>query len=93
MWNQLRTDEYEGMLAETVTMAGNNGDQIHAYLSRPLGKGPFPGIILIPHMPGWDEFCRETAFLCNAAPVPGLRYAMVVVQRIGLLLLKMVTPG
>lgn len=61
MWNQLRTDEYEGMLAETVTMAGHNGDYVHAYYSRPLGKGPFPGIILIPHMPGWDEFSRETA--------------------------------
>ncbi len=61
MWNQLRTDEYEGMLAETITMPGYKGDQIHAYFSRPLGKGPFPGIILIPHMPGWDEFCRETA--------------------------------
>lgn len=61
MWNQLRTDEYEGMLAETITMTGHNGDHIHAYFSRPLGKGPFPGIILLPHMPGWDEFCRETA--------------------------------
>lgn len=61
MWNQIKTDEYEGMLAETVTMQGFGGDQIHAYLSRPLGKGPFPGIVLIPHMPGWDEFCREVA--------------------------------
>jgi carboxymethylenebutenolidase len=61
MWNQFRTDEYQGMLAETVTMAGHKGDLIHAYFSRPLGKGPFPGVILIPHMPGWDEFCRETA--------------------------------
>ena len=61
MWNQIRTDEYEGMLAETITMQGFNGDTVHAYMSRPLGKGPFPGIVLIPHMPGWDEFCRETA--------------------------------
>lgn len=61
MWNQFRTDEYEGMLAETVTMVGHNGDLIHAYLSRPLGKGPFPGIVLVPHMPGWDEFYRETS--------------------------------
>lgn len=60
MWNQIRTDEYEGMLAETVTITGNNGDLIHAYFSRPLGKGPFPGIVLIPHLPGWDEFYRET---------------------------------
>jgi carboxymethylenebutenolidase len=61
MWNNIRTDEYESMLAETVSIKGYKGDQIHAYFSRPLGKGPFPGIILIPHMPGWDEFCRETA--------------------------------
>ena len=59
MWNQIKTDEYEGMLAETVTIKGYNGKQIHAYFSRPLGKGPYPGIILIPHMPGWDEMNRE----------------------------------
>jgi carboxymethylenebutenolidase len=61
MWDELKTDDYEGMLAETITMTGHSGDHIHAYFSRPLGKGPFPGILLIPHMPGWDEFCRETA--------------------------------
>jgi carboxymethylenebutenolidase len=61
MWNQFRTDEYQGMLSETVTMPGYNGDLINAYLSRPLGKGPFPGVILIPHAPGWDEFYRETS--------------------------------
>lgn len=59
MWNQMRTDEYEGMLAETVTMAGHNGEPVNAYFSRPLGKGPFPGIVLVAHMPGWDEFYRE----------------------------------
>ena len=59
MWNQIKTDEYEGMLAETISMPGHNGDRIHAYMSRPMGKGPFPGIVLIPHMPGWDELCRE----------------------------------
>lgn len=61
MWNQLQTDQYEGMLAETIVMNGHQGDEIHAYLSRPLGAGPFPGVILITHMPGWDEFYRETA--------------------------------
>jgi carboxymethylenebutenolidase len=61
MWNQFRTDEYEGMLAETIIMAGHNGDLIHAYLSRPLVNGPFPGVVLIPHVPGWDEFYRETS--------------------------------
>ena len=31
--------KYEGMLAETVLINGHNGDQIDAYLARPLGAG------------------------------------------------------
>ncbi|MBI5079977.1 MAG: dienelactone hydrolase family protein [Chloroflexi bacterium] len=50
---------YEGMLAETITMPGANGDVINAYFARPLGAGPFPGMVLIHHMPGWDEWYRE----------------------------------
>lgn len=61
MWNQLDTGKYEGMLAETISFSGNGGDDVRAYYSRPLGEGPYPAIILIPHMPGWDEWCRETA--------------------------------
>ncbi|MDR0283424.1 MAG: dienelactone hydrolase family protein [Propionibacteriaceae bacterium] len=61
MWNDLQTDAYEGMLAETVTLPGAGGDRIHAYLSRPLGPGPYPGIVLVPHLPGWDELNREVA--------------------------------
>jgi carboxymethylenebutenolidase len=61
MWNQFRTDAYEAMLAETVTFAGHGGDVINAYLARPLGPGPFPGIVLVHHMPGWDELYREIA--------------------------------
>ena len=53
------TNMYEGMLAETVTMHGTNGDVINAYFSRPLGAGPFPGMVLIHHAPGWDEWYRE----------------------------------
>jgi len=56
-----QTNQYEGMLAETVTLPGFHGDLINAYLARPLGPGPFPGIVLIHHMPGWDELYREFA--------------------------------
>lgn len=61
MWNDLNTGAYEGMIAETVVIPGHHGDMIHAYWSRPLGAGSCPGLVLIPHMPGWDEYCREAA--------------------------------
>lgn len=53
------TNMYEGMLAETISITGANGDTINAYLARPLGDGPFPGIVAIHHLPGWDEWYRE----------------------------------
>ena len=54
-----QTDMYEGMLAETVTLHGAGGDSINAYFARPLGPGPVPGIVVIHHAPGWDEWYRE----------------------------------
>lgn len=53
------TNMYEGMLAETITFVGANGDIVNAYYARPLGPGPFPGMVVIHHMPGWDEWYRE----------------------------------
>ena len=53
------TNMYEGMLAETITLSGNDSQLINAYLARPLGAGPVPGIVLVHHMPGWDEWYRE----------------------------------
>jgi len=53
------TDRYEGMLAETTTIHGSGGDTINAYFARPLGAGPFPGVVLIHHAPGWDELYKE----------------------------------
>ncbi len=55
------TDQYEGMLAETVILPGYHADLINAYYARPLGAGPFPGIVLAHHFPGWDEWTKETA--------------------------------
>jgi carboxymethylenebutenolidase len=54
-----KTNMYEGMLAETATLPGANGEVINAYFARPTGPGPFPGIVVIHHMPGWDEWYRE----------------------------------
>ena len=54
-----QTNDYEGMTAETVEITGANGDKINAYLARPLGDGPFPGVVAIHHLPGWDEWYRE----------------------------------
>ena len=51
---------YEGMLAETVSFRGHKGDLGEGYFARPLGAGPWPGVVLIHHMPGWDEWIKET---------------------------------
>ncbi len=55
----MQTDAYQGMTAEITTVAGANGDLIHAYVARPLGPGPFPSIVLFHHMPGWDAWYFE----------------------------------
>lgn len=57
--NQYTTDMMEGLHAETVMVKGNNGDPIRAYVVRPAGNGPFPGMLLIHHAPGWDEWYKE----------------------------------
>ena len=54
-----QTDMYEGMLAETVAITGFQGDLINAYFARPIGPGPFPSMVVIHHMPGWDEWSIE----------------------------------
>ena len=61
MWNSFNTGDYSGMIAETVAFKGHDGKQVRAYYSHPITDKPTPGIVLIPHMPGWDEWCRETS--------------------------------
>jgi carboxymethylenebutenolidase len=56
-----QTNQYEGMIAETVPITGHKNDVINAYYARPLGAGPYPGMIIIHHAPGWDEWYRECA--------------------------------
>ena len=50
---------YDAMQAETISIAGDNGDQIKAYFARPMGAGPYPGVVVIHHGPGWDEWSTE----------------------------------
>jgi carboxymethylenebutenolidase len=71
-----QTDMYEGMLAETVSLPGYQGETIHAYYARPLGAGPFPGVVLAHHFPGWDAWYKEAtrsfAYRGYAALCPNL---------------------
>jgi carboxymethylenebutenolidase len=60
-WNQFDTGGNDAMTCEVTKIKGHNGDTINAYFAKPSGNGPFPGIVLTHHMPGWDEFYRETA--------------------------------
>jgi carboxymethylenebutenolidase len=59
MWNSFSTDERAGTTGEVITYPGGNGDEIHAYVARPAGNDPSPGVVAVHHMPGWDEFYRE----------------------------------
>jgi carboxymethylenebutenolidase len=59
-WNQFDTASDAGsMTCEVINISGYNGEQVNAYYARPAGNGPFPGVVLIHHLPGWDEFYRE----------------------------------
>src|SRR5437879_11100110 len=50
---------YEGMIAETIAINGDKNEPISATAARPLGPGPFPGMVLLHHAPGRGEGYRE----------------------------------
>ena len=50
---------YDAMQAETVRIAGHGGDEIEAYLARPLDRGPHGAVVVIHHMPGFDRQTKE----------------------------------
>jgi carboxymethylenebutenolidase len=50
---------YDAMLAESVRISGAGGDPVEAYLARPLSGGPFGGVVVIHHMPGYDQSTKE----------------------------------
>jgi carboxymethylenebutenolidase len=52
-----RVAPYEGVIAEMVPFQGHHGDIIYGYFARPLGPGPYPGVVniievfgLLPHI-------------------------------------------
>lgn len=47
------------MLAETIEITGSGGDAIEAYFARPTGEGPYGSVVVIHHMPGYDEPTKE----------------------------------
>ena len=51
---------YRGMTCENVTINGDKGTPITAYVAKPSGSGPFPGVVLVHHLPGWSELYIET---------------------------------
>jgi carboxymethylenebutenolidase len=61
MWNSFDTGARLGLTAEVITYPGGNGDEIHAWVARPTGGEPAPGVVAVHHLPGWDEFYREFA--------------------------------
>ena len=50
---------YEGLQAEVVPFKGHNGDTGEAYYARPTRAGKVPGMVVIMHLPGWDEWIIE----------------------------------
>lgn len=72
---------HDAMLAESTSIRSEAGDDVEAYLARPLAGGPHPSVVVIHHMPGYDagmkEIARTFAVHGYAALMPNLfhRYA------------------
>ncbi|MGO9406137.1 MAG: dienelactone hydrolase family protein [Acidimicrobiales bacterium] len=49
----------DSLRAETVRFTGHGGDEIEAYLAQPLDEGRFGSVVVIHHMPGYDEGMKE----------------------------------
>ena len=49
----------EALSAGNVLLTGTDGAHINAYQVLPAGDGPFPGVLVIHHLPGWDSGTKE----------------------------------
>jgi carboxymethylenebutenolidase len=50
---------HDSLQAETITIEGHGGDEIEAYTARPLEGEGRGGVVVIHHMPGYDEATKE----------------------------------
>jgi carboxymethylenebutenolidase len=68
----------DAMAAGTVRLTGHGGDDIEAYLAQPLDRSGFGSVVVIHHMPGYDEpskeITRRFASRGYAAVMPNLHY-------------------
>jgi carboxymethylenebutenolidase len=58
-WNDFPTEEVPTITVSRVAYSGHNGDTVNAYYARSDSPDPIPGIVLIHHLPGWDEYYLE----------------------------------
>lgn len=49
----------DALRAETVRIEGDGGTELEAYLAQPLDDGPHGAMVVIHHMPGYDEGTKE----------------------------------
>lgn len=56
---EIRTDALPDLTAGMVEITGHGGDTIGAYVARPVGDGPYPGMVWVHHRPGFDEWSHE----------------------------------
>lgn len=49
----------EALAARNVTFTGDGGATVNAYQALPAGEGPFPAVLVIHHLPGWDSSTKE----------------------------------
>src|SRR5262249_41670102 len=68
----------DGIIAQTTTITGHDGDEIEAYLAHPLEGENQPSVLVFHHMPGYDraskEIVRTFAVYGYAALMPHLHY-------------------
>jgi carboxymethylenebutenolidase len=49
----------DAIRAETITITGDGDDEIEAYLAQPLDGASHGGVVVIHHMPGYDQATKE----------------------------------